>query len=79
MKAIQIKYMGCTDTKPSRLKAMVEGMDASYIEDIDHGMDITEQALRMAQRVILNQHWEVVITGSGMLPNGDWVFTIGGK
>ncbi len=79
MKAIQIRYMGATDTKPSRLKAIIADMEESFVEHIDHELDLTDQAYRMAERIILNLHWDVVITGFGALANGDWVATIGNK
>lgn len=79
MKAIQIKYMGATDTKPSRLKAMIEGSEASFVEPLDYELDIEKQAYRMAERVILNMHWDnVEVSGFGVLPNGDWVATLRG-
>jgi hypothetical protein len=77
MKAIQVKFMGATDTLPSRLKAIVEGGHA-YCDVLDYEGEIEAQAEKMARLLIANLHWDVVITGSGMLPNGDYVFTVGG-
>lgn len=80
MKAIQIKYKGATDTKPSRLVAMLEGCDANFVEPIESDMDIEKQAYRMCERVILNMHWDnVEISGFGVLPSGDWVATLQDK
>lgn len=78
MKAIQVKYIGATDTKPSRLKAIVEGGHA-YCDALDSGCEIEAQAEQMARLLIANLHWNVEITGSGVLPNGDYVFTIKGR
>lgn len=78
MKAIQVRYLGATDSKPSRLKVMAEGVE-SYCDALDSGSELEAQAEQMARLMIANLHWEVEISGSGVLPNGDWVFTLRGK
>ena len=79
MKAIQIKYLGATDTMPSRLKAWAEGMKAIVLP-IDHDHEIRYQALSMAN-VFIKQYWgiSIVVSGFGCLPNGDYVATLKGK
>ena len=73
MKAIQIKFMGATDTKGSRLKAWAEGCPG-MIESLDYGVDIEEQAYGLAMRYMVGMNWvECTLAGFGTLPSGDWV------
>jgi hypothetical protein len=60
MKAIQIKYLGATNSKPSRLKAWTEAT----------------QARNIADRYATERQWPQV-SGFGVLPNGDYVATMG--
>ena len=74
MKAIQIKFMGATDTLPSRLKAWAEG-GVHRIEALNYDEDISVQAERLARKLGQDYAWPDV-TGFGTLPNGDWVATL---
>ena len=75
MKAIQIKFMGATDREPSRLKAWTEG--GKLVCSIDYSKEIGEQARLMADLYIEHMKWEgVVVSGFGVLPNGDYVATL---
>lgn len=75
MKAIQVKYLGPTNTKPSRWKAFVEG-GASATLSYDYALNSDGNARQAAQQLIDKLQWQYAITGSGSLPNGDYVFTI---
>ena len=74
MKAIQVKYIGATDTKPSRLKAWTEA--GELVECVTY--DCHNQAHELAKRYAREIFGLNAITGFGSLPNGDWVATIGG-
>lgn len=76
MKAIQVKYLPPTNRKPSRWKAFAEG-GASVTSSLDHGLDAGPDARRVAQHLVDKMQWGA-ITGAGCLPNGDYVFTLGG-
>jgi hypothetical protein len=75
MKAIQVKYLRPTNTKPSRWKAFAEGK-LQIILSYDHALSSEENARKAAQALIDKRKWNVRIGGSGGLPNGDYVFTI---
>tara|TARA_R100001594_G_scaffold85318_1_gene119764 strand:+ start:645 stop:893 length:249 start_codon:yes stop_codon:yes gene_type:complete len=76
MKAIQVKYLGPTTHRGSRLKAFCSDI-GSITEPFDYALDMTEQGRQMAQKIIDKNNWNCVITGQGTLPNGDDVFTLG--
>ena len=76
MRAIQVKYLGATTHRDSRLKAFCDGF-IHITESFDHELDMTEQGRQMAQKIIDKNNWNCVITGQGTLPNGDDVFTVG--
>lgn len=75
MKAIQIKYIGPTDTKGSHYKAMAEGNDSLCVS-YDHGISDEQQARELAQLYCNLKDWGQVY-GFGCLPNGDYVATLG--
>lgn len=75
MKAIQIKYLAPTNTKPARLKAFTDA--GSITESANDGLDSHTQALLLVERYIKEKKWNVNIDGFGVLPNGDYVATIG--
>jgi len=75
MKAIQVKYLGPTNTKPSRWKAFASGklqITLSY----DYALNSEDNARKAAQALADKMKWNIAIGGSGSLPNGDYVFTI---
>jgi len=75
-KAIQVRYLGCTNHKPSRWKAFAEGgLQTTF--PYDHSLQSGENARCAALKLIDKMNWNVKITGAGSLPNGDYVFTIG--
>ena len=85
MKAIQVKYLAPTNTKPSRLKVFTEGGNQSIFNcssfDDNSEQSIEHQAaVRFAQKMNwLNYcNWsesEKVLRG-GQIANGDHVFVI---
>ena len=75
MKAIQIKFLGCTDTLPSRLKAWSEG-GLQKVESLDYDLEVHEQAKRLARRYAI-ECWSLELSGFGTLPNGDFVGVVG--
>ena len=76
MKAIQVRYLGCTNHKPSRWKAFAaDGLQVT--RSYDHALQPEDNARCAALKLIDKMNWNVKITGSGSLPNGDYVFTIG--
>lgn len=72
MKAIQVKYIGPTNTKGSRWKAWAEGVKPIYTpysySDRDGG------AYHAAWCLCEKYGWDGLNLRSGSLPNGDWVF-----
>ena len=75
MKAIQIKQVPETDTKPRRLKAWSDS--GSLLEPMSYDMDPEMQALLLAGKYV-TEVWKntVTVNGFGVLPNGDWVCTV---
>jgi hypothetical protein len=75
MKAIQTKYLGVTDTKPSRIKASAEGVrpatyTADYLDqlaDLDH----LNRHERAAHCFALSRNWPTNLA-SGGLPDGTY-------
>jgi hypothetical protein len=77
MKAIQVKFMGCTDTKSSRLKVWAEGIKAMIVP-VDYSVDIYDQAQDLVKAYIAHASWtNCKVVGFGTLPNGDWVGVMG--
>lgn len=76
MKAIQVKYLPVTNTKGTRYKAWAWG-GSSVTLGRDYGLDGEKDARRAAQALCDKMGWGP-LTGSGQLPNGDYVFTMGG-
>ena len=75
MKAIQIRYLSCTDTLPARLKIWAEGQKADVVS-LDGGSCIEAYAREAAATYIRERNWGY-IKGFGSLPNGDYVATLG--
>lgn len=86
MKAIQIKYMPATNTKPTRLKVFAEGLKPLIYSvkqfDTNHSFKSVEQ--QAAEEFANHFNWlkysswnetEKVLRG-GVLHNGDHVFVI---
>ena len=74
MQAIQIKYLGPTDTRGSRYKAICAG--GSYTHHRDYAQGEDGNALTAAELLVDKMGWDgIEITGMGTLPNGDYVCT----
>lgn len=67
--------MTFTNTKPSYLKAMAEGVN-HLCATIDSNREISQQARELAQLYCDQFNWGKIY-GFGMLPNGDYVATLG--
>lgn len=79
MKAIQVKFLGATNSLGPRLKAFTEGghsITAPYryelSDDMGRAQDVAEE--------LMYRLWDnVEISGGGVLPNGDYAFTLRSK
>ena len=74
MKAIQIKYLGATNTKGARLKAWTEA--GSLTVSRDFALSPYEQANALAAEYLAEHNWPCDVAGFGTLPNGDYVATL---
>lgn len=79
MKAIQVKYLPVTETKPSRWKAWAYG-GLSVTRSYNYELSEENNARAVAQALLdkMEQHSRTParIAGCGCLPNGDYVFTL---
>lgn len=76
MRAIQVRYLGATNTKPSRWKAFAYGGFRSY-RPYDYDKSELENARAAAEQLIAGFKLDWKIIGSGQLMNGDYVFVTG--
>lgn len=76
MKAIQVRYLPPTDFKGTRMKAFVEGGESVTVPFQYEISSDEARAHDVAIELINRLGWNVKITGSGMIANGDYVFTI---
>lgn len=78
MKAIQVKWLGATNTLPSRVKAWTSGGHET-IESTSEFHDLSEEEIvrAIAQKHIEKMQRDCVITGVGCLPDNTWAVTIG--
>jgi hypothetical protein len=80
MKAIQVKYLPATNHKPSRWKSWAFG-GLTVTKSYDYEFDPAGNARRVAEALLakMEQHSRkpATISGMGLLPNGDYVFTLG--
>ena len=74
MYAIQIKFLGPTNTKGARIKAFCAA--GSVIHDFEYGDDC--QYRIAALKLIDKLGWNFHIVGSGQVKSGDWVFCLVG-
>lgn len=80
MKAIQIKYLAPTNTKPSRYKASIKdnrGIIASITEPMNYNEkhDTESQPYRLAEKLIKKLEWDTTISGIGTY-NEDYYVTL---
>ena len=76
MRAIQVKYLGWTNHRPSRWKATVWGGFRAEVQ-YDHAKDEIGNARAAAEKLISDNKLDWKIGSEGMLPNGDYVFILG--
>lgn len=74
MKAILIKYLAATNHKPSRLKAIAEGCKP-LTKSFDHSKN-DGGCNELTREFITKMGWKIDISGTGSLPNGDFVATL---
>ena len=72
MKAILVKVLPATNTKPTRLKAIAEGVQ-SIIRSANGDWGYEKDAARVARELCAKYEWNWPIA-SGQLANGDHVF-----
>ena len=72
MKAIQTRYLPCTDRLGSRIKAFAEG---GHSVTIPYPHELSGEAVHHAAAVLLCEKlgWSANLLGGG-LPNGDYCF-----
>jgi hypothetical protein len=77
MQAILIKYLPATNTQGVRLKASARV--GKLIEGRKYELECDQQARELAIRFAREMYMDggFPITGFGMLPNGDYVATLG--
>ena len=77
MQAIQVKYLGPTNTKDARLKAWAAS-GVSITESRDYGIEASKQAQIMCELYAKKMKWHYSTMHFGTLPNEDWVGLIAG-
>lgn len=75
MKAIQVKYLGATNNRGSRVKAWTEGGNSVIIPFPYESKCFHKNA---ALALCVKMHWPTNIIGGG-LPNGDYVYVFAGE
>ena len=77
MKAIQVKYMPVTNTKPARLKVWAMDIKPQYVTDTDSPYQAAkEYADTLGWLAYDNWNECARILTEGTIPNGDKVFVI---
>ena len=76
MKAIQVRYLGATDTLGTRLRASAEGVKSITVSR-DYSLNVWEQTDDAARQLANKYGW---LRGhrlvQGTLPNGDDVYVL---
>jgi len=77
MKAIQVRYMPCTNTKPARLKVWAHGLEPVYTSDTSSAsVAATVYAHKYSWLGYNNWTEKETKLASGTLPNGDECFVL---
>lgn len=75
LQAIEVKYLGPTQTRGSRWKATAQA--GSLTVPMDYELDHGGNAERAARLLVARLDWDDWATlHGGALPNGDYVFTL---
>jgi len=74
MKAILIKYLSATNTRGAKYKATTDA--GSLLVSPDHCCEANDMVKRIANKYIEHFNWDCVVSGVGILPNGDCVATL---
>ena len=79
MKAIIVKYLGPTNTKPARLKVIAEGVKPwvirySYAEELSVSGDLEDIFSYAAKALKEVHHWQGELIGGGLPDNSGYVF-----
>lgn len=74
MKAIQVKYLPATNTKPTRLKAWAEGGNSAVVSK-SYELDEVDNYKVAAKALMDKLGWHHQIVGGG-LPNGNYCFVM---
>jgi len=80
MKAIQTRYLSPTNHRGSRIRAFAEGgcqIYADWSYDLSIESNHKKAALLLMNKYSWDQHSK--ISGSGVLPCGDYVFCLEGR
>ena len=77
MKAIVVKYLAVTNTKPSRYKAYIQGHSVTVSTyDVEETWEKTPRRI-VAEMLMEKLGWDdLEIAGNGMLPNGETAFIL---
>lgn len=73
MQAIQVKYLGATNTQGVRIKAFASA--GAITESRDYGVNCDDQSRSLAERYA-SEKFDSKVGGFGQLPNGDYVATL---
>ena len=71
--AIQVKYLGPSNTLGSRYKATMQG-GASVTTHVDYSFSGSDNARRAAYELLARQEMPDRLSSVAWLPNGDFVF-----
>ena len=73
MQAIHVKYLPCTNTKGSRIKATCQA--GSIIIDYPHELSGMDCHAKAAYALLTKMHWDYKLVG-GQLPSHDYAFVM---
>lgn len=74
--AVQVKYLGPTNTKGSRYRARSKG-NGSLTVAKDYSMSCEDNARYAAHCLLEKLRWPYTPSAPAWLPNGDYIFTAG--
>lgn len=74
--AIEVKYLGPTNYRPSRWKATCDHPEGRLTVSYDHGLNSSDNALAAAKALLKKVGWNPATLAGGALPNGNYCFVI---